>query len=56
MNQVIFTDAVISKGYNDAPALRFNDSKSLVSFKIGKRIYDKNAKDNYRYCTAVINS
>ena len=49
MNKIIFTDVTISKGYKDATALRFNDKKTAVRFKIGQRIYDKTAKDNHRY-------
>jgi single-stranded DNA-binding protein len=54
MNKIIFTDAVISKGFDGAAALRFNDTKSVVNFKIGKRVYDKNAKDNHRYINIAV--
>jgi single-stranded DNA-binding protein len=48
------TGAVISKGYNDAPALKFsenaeNPNQSSVRFRIGVRVYDKRAENNHRY-------
>ena len=49
MNIIILTDCIISKGFEGKPAFRFNENKSAVNFKIGKRVYDKNAKDNHRY-------
>ena len=54
MNKIIFTDVTISKGYKDVPALRFNENKTAVRFKIGQRIYDKNAKDNHRYINIAV--
>jgi len=43
------TDLVISKGYDDKPALRFSDNGGPVRFRVGKRTYDKREKDNYRW-------
>jgi single-stranded DNA-binding protein len=54
MNKIIFTDVIISKGYKDAPALRFNDKKTTVQFKIGQRVYDRNAADNHRYINIAV--
>ena len=54
MFKVIITDAVISKGYSGTAALRYNDNKSAVQFKIGKRVYDKTAKDSHRYINIVV--
>ena len=54
MIKMIVTSAVISKGYGDAPALRFsennqNQAQASVRFRIGMRVYDKRAENNYRY-------
>jgi single-stranded DNA-binding protein len=51
MIKMIVTNAVVSKGYNGADALRFSengDNKS-VRFRIGVTVYDKNAEKNRRY-------
>ena len=51
MIKMIATNAVISKGYNGADALRFSqngDNKS-VRFRIGVSVYDKNAENGRRY-------
>ena len=54
MFKVSITDAIISKGYKDAPAFRFNEKKTAVQFKIGQRVYDKNAPDNYRFVNFAV--
>ena len=54
MIKIFIADAVISKGYKDAPAIRVSENKNAVQFKIGKRVYDKNAKDNHRYINLAV--
>ena len=54
MIKTIIIDAVISKGYNDALALRFNENKTSVQFKIGERIYDKKVPNNHRYINYAV--
>ena len=54
MNKVILTDVIISKGFDGKAAIRFNDNKSAVNFKIGKRVYDKTAKDNHRFMNIAV--
>lgn len=53
MLKIIITDASVSKGYEDNPALRFFDgdggSVSSVFFRIGKRVYDSRCEDNHRW-------
>jgi single-stranded DNA-binding protein len=52
MNRIIITSAVVSKGYQDQPALRFSDksdSARSVRFKVGERVYDKRTDNNTRY-------
>ena len=54
MNLFILTDAIISKGFDGKPAFRFNDNKTAVNFRIGYRVYDKNATDNHRYINFAV--
>ena len=51
MIKMIVTGAVISKGFNGAEAMRFSENTETpsVRFKIGVRVYDKRAENNYRY-------
>jgi len=49
MMQFFVTDAIISKGPKDKPALRYSESGKAVQFRIGKRVYDKREEDNQRW-------
>ena len=49
MMQFFVTDAIISKGPKDKPALRFSESGKTVQFRIGKRVYDKREEENQRW-------
>ena len=49
MFKVIATDAVISKGFEGAPALRYSESGESVRFRIGKKVYDTRAENNQRW-------
>lgn len=52
MLKMIITEAVVSKGYDGAPAVRFFDSDGggqIANFRIGKRVYDSKATDNRRW-------
>ena len=46
---IIATNAVISKGYDGAPALKYSDENKVVRFRVGVRVYDKRTKDNYKW-------
>ena len=55
MLKMIITEAVVSKGYNNDPAIRYFDienSGQAANFRIGKRIYDGRA-ENKKVLTAV---
>ena len=43
------TDVVVSKGANNAPALKFSDKGDFVRFRIGAKVYDSRADKNYRW-------
>ena len=49
--KMLVTGALISKGFNGADALRFSDNSEnpSVRFRVGVRVYDKRAENNYRF-------
>lgn len=49
MFKVIVTEAVISKGYDGANALRYGENNESVRFRIGKKVYDSRQESNYRW-------
>lgn len=49
MNKIILTDCVVSKGFDNNPAVKFSEKSEAAFFTIGKRVYDKNAENNHRY-------
>ena len=54
MLKVIATDVVISKGYDNAPALRFSENGDCVRFRIGKKVYDSRAENNVRWVNIAV--
>lgn len=58
MFKAIVTDAVISKGYGDNPALRFSEGgengSSNVRFRIGKTAYDSRVEGNQRWINMTV--
>ena len=47
MMKIIITDAVVSRGYDGAPAIRFFNSENggeFAVFQVGKRKYDSRRK------------
>lgn len=51
MNVFTLTNCVVSKGYEDNPAIRFNNNEngSSAFFRVGEKVYDKRAPDNHRW-------
>ena len=51
MLQVFATQVVISRGYNEAPALQFSQGEKgeLVRFRVGKKVYDPRAESGNRW-------
>lgn len=47
--KVFATDVVISKGFDNTPALRFSEKGDFVRFRIGKKVYDTRAENNTRW-------
>ena len=54
MLKLTVTNAIVSKGYNDAPAVQLSETGSVARFRIGIRIYDKQADGNYRYVNLTV--
>ena len=56
MIKMTITNAVISQGYNGAPALHFSESgeSKFVRFRVGTTVYDKNAEKNRRFVNMTI--
>lgn len=43
------TNAVISRGFDNKSAVKFSEDGNVVRFRIGERVYDKNAENNTRW-------
>lgn len=57
MIKILITDAVVSRGYDGAPAIRFFEgqgSPPFASFRIGKRVYDSRADNKYRWINLTV--
>lgn len=49
MLKVFATQVVVSKGYDNNPALRFSEKGESVRFRIGKKVYDPHAENESRW-------
>lgn len=52
MMKIFISDAIVSKGYDGAPAIRFFSSENggeFAVFQIGKRKYDSRKESNHRW-------
>ena len=49
MLKVLCTDVVVSKGYDNTPALRFSEKGDFVRFRVGAKVYDPRADKNNRW-------
>lgn len=56
MLSITITDAVISKGYNGAPAFYSSDDGRIFSFKVGTKVYDKKAENQTRWLNFNVNA
>ena len=54
MLAVLITGALISKGYQEEPAIKVSDSGKAVWFRVGKKVYDPQEKDNRRWVNVSI--
>ena len=52
MNKLIITKAIVSKGYDNAPAIKFNGKEgnaATARFRIGEKQYDSKAENHTRW-------
>lgn len=54
MLKVFGTQAVISRGYDGAAAIKFSEKGDAVRFRIGKKVYDAGASDNTRWINLAV--
>ena len=50
------SDVVVSKGYQNTPALRFSEKGDFVRFRVGQKVYDPRAEDNHRWINITVKS
>ena len=48
------SDVVVSKGYQNAPALKFSEKGDFVRFRVGQKVYDPRAEDNHRWINITV--
>ena len=57
MMKIFISDAVVSKGYDGAPAIRFFNSENggeFAVFQVGNRKYDSREENNHRWVNLKI--
>lgn len=54
MFKVLATSVIISKGYDDNPALKFSDKGDSVRFRVGQKVYDSRAENNTRWINHTV--
>lgn len=48
------SNVVVSKGYKNAPAVKFSDNGDFVRFRVGQKVYDPRAEDNHRWVNITV--
>lgn len=48
------SEVVISKGYQNAPAIKFSDKGDFVRFRIGAKVYDPRAEEKHRWVNITV--
>lgn len=48
------SDVVVSKGYQNAPALKFSEKGDFVRFRVGQKVYDPRAEDKHRWINLTV--
>lgn len=54
MLKLTATNAVVTKGFNGAPAIQFSESGTSARYRIGYRVFDKQVEGNYRYINLTV--
>ena len=47
-------NVVVSKGYQNSPAVKFSEKGDFVRFRVGQKVYDPRAEDNHRWINLTI--
>ena len=48
------SNVVVSKGYKNAPAIKFSETGDFVRFRVGQKVYDPRAEDNHRWINITV--
>ena len=54
MFNAIITNAVVSRGYDNTPAVQFSEKGDFARFRFGKKVYDSRADGNYRWVNMTV--
>lgn len=54
MFNAIITNAVVSKGYDNNPAVQYSEKGDFARFRFGKKVYDSRADGNYRWVNMTV--
>ena len=54
MFKVLATGVVISKGFDNNPALKFSEKGDSVRFRVGQKVYDSRAENNTRWVNHTV--
>ena len=48
------SNVVVSKGYQNAPAVKFSDKGDFVRFRVGQKVYDPRTENNHRWVNLTV--
>ena len=48
------SNVVVSKGYQNSPAVKFSEKGDFVRFRVGQKVYDPRAEDNHRWINLTV--
>ena len=54
MFNAIVTNAVVSRGYDNTPAVQFSEKGDFARFRFGKKVYDSRAENNTRWVNMTV--
>ena len=48
------SDVVVSKGYQNTPAIKFSEKGDFVRFRVGQKVYDPRTENNHRWINITV--
>lgn len=54
MVKVFASEVVVSKGYDNKPAIKFSEKGDFVRFRVGTKVYDSRAEKNHRWVNVSV--